>query len=226
MGQAYPDRHSTSYTDSWVSCQQTTSPNDKREDGHWIMYDLGDQYSLHGSTLWNYNVPDTTNRGVKDIVIDYSNNATDWTELAEFTAVEAPGSAFYQGDEGPDFDGVIARYVLVSILNNHGAATCVGMSEFRINATITTSTNIPDNDLDINLLAQPNPASAFTIISINGNDAKLNYSLTDMNGKLIRQGAITEKEMKLNTASLISGTYSLTVYNIDGKKSILIHIVH
>ena len=113
-------------------------------------------------------MPDTTNRGVNDIVIDYSNDGQNWTEVTEFTVPEAPGSAFYQGDEGPDFDGIVARYVLISVLNSHGDPNCVGMSELRINATIATSTNVPDGELDLVVEANPNPATEFTIINIRG----------------------------------------------------------
>ena len=225
ISQAYPDRHSTSWTDGWVSCVETESPNIKRDPGHWIMYDFGDQYSLHASTIWNFNVPDTTNRGMQDIVVDYSNDAQNWTEVAEYTVPEAPGSAFYQGDAGPDFEGVIARYVLISVLNNYGDANCVGMSELRINATIATSTNIPQGELDLVLEASPNPASEYTNVTLSNFDKNLNYSLSDMNGKLLRQGIVSNKEFRLNTTSLVSGTYSLTVYNDTGNKSLLINVI-
>ncbi|MDF1695099.1 MAG: T9SS type A sorting domain-containing protein [Saprospiraceae bacterium] len=226
LSQAYPDRHNTSWTDGWVSCVETDSPNVKRDPGHWIMYDFGDQYSLHKSTIWNFNVPDTTQRGMRDIVIDYSNDGQTWTEITEFEVPEAPGSAFYQGDDGPNFEGIVARYVLISILNNYGDANCVGMSELRIDATIATSTNLPDNELDLVIEASPNPASEFTNIRLSNSDSKLNYSLTDMAGKLLRQGDVTGSEFRINTSNLPSGTYSITVYNETGKKAILINVIN
>ena len=226
FSQAYPDRHSTSWTDGWVSCVETESPNIKRDPGHWIMYDFGDQYSLHGSTIWNFNVPDTTNRGIQDIVVDYSNDGQNWTEVSEFTVPEASGSTIYQGEDGPNFDGVVARYVLVSVLNNHGDPNCVGMSELRINATIATSTNIPEGELNLVLDASPNPASEFTNISISEFSKGLNYSLLDMSGKLLRQGSVNGNEFRLNTSSLLSGVYSLTIHNENGKKSILINVIN
>ena len=226
IGQAYPDRHSTSWTDAWVSCAETTSPNIKRDPGHWIMYDFGDQYSLHGSTIWNFNVPDTTYRGIQDIVIDYSNDGQNWTEVSEFTVPEAPGSTIYQGVDGPNFEGVIARYVLISVLNNYGDANCTGMSEFRINATIATSTHVSDRELDLVLEASPNPAFEFTNIAIKDYDQDLNYSLTDMNGRLLRQGRVNGMNFRLNTSNLASGTYSLTVHNDTGKKSLLINVIN
>jgi hypothetical protein len=226
LSQAYPDRHSTSWTDGWVSCVETESPNIKRDPGHWIMYDFGDQYSLHESTIWNFNVPDTTNRGMQDIVVDYSNDGQNWIEVTEFTVPEAPGSAFYQGTEGPNFEGVVARFVLISVLNNYGDSDCVGMSELRINATIATSTNLPEGELDLVLEANPNPASEYTTISMNEIEEDLNFSLMDMSGRLLRQGVIRGKAFRLNTANLVSGMYSLSVHNARGKKSILINVIN
>jgi len=226
VGQAYPDRHNTSYTDAWVSCVEKDSPNFKRDPGHWIMYDFGDQYSLHGSTLWNFNVPDTTARGVRDIIVDYSTDGETWIEVGEFSMPEAPGSAFYEGDEGPDFDGIVAKYVLISILNTHGDANCAAMSEFRINATVATSTNIPDKELDINIVANPNPASEFTIVNIGEGFEDLNYSLLDMSGRLLRQGTISGSEFRLNTSTLVGGTYTFLVNNSEGQKSILINVIN
>lgn len=226
LSQAYPDRHNTSWTDGWVSCEETESPNVKRDPGHWIMYDFGDQYSLHASTIWNFNEPDNTSRGIQDVVIDYSNDGQNWTEVTEFNIPEAPGSAFYQGDEGPNFEGVVARYVLVSVLNNYGDPECVGMSELRINATIATSTNIPEGSLDLELEASPNPAREYTNISISENDSDLSYSLMDMSGRLLRQGTVNSTEFRLNTANLASGSYSLTVHDVTGKKSILINVIN
>ena len=224
--QAYPDRHNTSYTDAWVSCEEAESPNIKRDAGHWIMYDFGDQYSLHESTIWNFNVPDTTSRGMNDIVIDYSNDGETWIELGEYSINEAPGSSFYQGETGPNFGGVVAKHILITILSTHGDATCAAMSEFRVNATIATSTNVPNKELTLELAANPNPASEFTIIQIGEVLDNLQYSLVDISGKLLRQGMVTNTDFRLNTSALASGAYSLTVHNQEGNKSILVNVIN
>lgn len=225
-GQAYPDRHNTSYTDAWVSCEVEESPNIKRDAGHWIMYDFGDQYSLHESTIWNFNVPDTTSRGMNDIVIDYSNDGETWIELGEYTINEAPGSSIYQGETGPDFGGVVAKHILISILSTHGDATCAAMSEFRVNATVATSTNVPNKELALELTASPNPASEYTIIQVGEVLNDLRYSLLDMSGKLLRQGKVTNTDFRLNTSALASGVYTLTAYNQEGNKSILVNVIN
>ena len=33
---------------------------------------------------------------------------------------EAPGHDSYYGEDGPDFDGLLVRYLLLSVVSNHG----------------------------------------------------------------------------------------------------------
>ncbi|MBK9255527.1 MAG: hypothetical protein IPM42_08575 [Saprospiraceae bacterium] len=61
--QWYPDRHSTSVKDTWLSCTTSANPNPARATSHWIRYDLGAIYTLSTSKFWNYNAPDNLNRG-------------------------------------------------------------------------------------------------------------------------------------------------------------------
>ena len=159
-------------------------------------------------------------------MIDFSDDGETWTELGEFTIPQAPGSAFYEGHSGPDFDGTVARYVLISVINTHGDPDCAALSELRINATITTSTNIPDGLLPIDVVASPNPASEYAIISISNNQSiDLKYTLVDMSGRLLRQGLISDNSFRLNTSNLTSGTYTVNIYNEEGSKSVLINVV-
>ena len=226
FGQAYPDRHSTTWKDAWISCEETQSPNPKRDPATWIMYDFGDQYSLHKSVIWNLNVPDSTSRGIQDIYIDYSMDGDNWIEMGEFLIPEAPGSAFYEGHDGPDFDGLVARYVLINVVSNHGDMDCSGFSEFRIDATVATSTEVPDYELNLDLAASPNPTRDFTTISISESDYKdLSYQLVDMTGKKVMQGRVNGSQSNLNLSGLPTGNYIYSIYNSEGKKSIQLSII-
>ena len=100
------------------------------------------------------------------------------------------------------------------------------MSEFRVNATVSTSTNLPNNELVLELSADPNPASEFTVIKVGELLTDLQYSLLDMTGKLVRQGKITNTNFQLNTSTLGSGAYTLTVHNQEGNKSILVNVIN
>ena len=225
FSQAYPDRHSTSFKDAWLSCEETVSPNIKRSASHWIMYDFGDQYTLQGSTIWNYNVPNETLKGVSDYVIDYSIDGENWIELGEYTLDEAPGSSIYQGTEGPDFSGVLARYVLVSVVSNYGDVDCSGFGEIRINATVATTTSTIA-ELDVDLSARPNPASDYTIVTISDLTSDMQYTINDMTGRLLENGKINSKTHRVDTSNLTSGTYTLTIQNSVGQKSMLINILN
>lgn len=222
--QAYPDRHNTSWNDAWISCQTAVSPNILRNEGHWIMYDLGDQYSLHESTIWNNNVPGETDRGLNEVVIDYSKDGSNWIELGTYILAEGPGSSFYQGDEGPDFDGVNARYILISAISNHGG-DCYSLSEIRINAAISTSSSFYDNELDLDISLSPNPATDFSVLILDKvPDGNVRYQITDMNGKLIKTDIVTNNQVRINTSELVSGIYTVTVHNEKGIKSISLNV--
>ena len=47
---------------------------------------------------------------------------------------QASGASIYEGEEGPDFDGAKARYVLITPLSNFGG-DCFGFSELKIQIT-------------------------------------------------------------------------------------------
>lgn len=148
--QAYPDRHSTSYTDAWVSCQVSPSPNSVDPSGHWILYDLGQLYPLGQFTLWNYNDPKNLDRGVNQYEIAISTDATSWTSAGIYNLNVSDGSAFYEGEAGPHLGDVLARYVLITAISNHGGA-CYGMSEVRISVDgIALPVELVDFNLECN----------------------------------------------------------------------------
>lgn len=224
-GQAFPDRHSTSWNEAWISCETSESPNVKRDPGHWIMYDLGDQYALHESIFWNNNVPGETDRGLNQIIIDLSNDGVNWTELGEYALTEGPASAFYEGDEGPNFEGEQARYILISAVSNHGG-DCYSLSEVKINAAITTTTSYYENELNIDMVVTPNPATDFITAEISDvPTGAVKYQLTSSNGQLFANGSVKNTSFTIDVSSFPAGLYSLTVYNQSGTKSELITVI-
>ncbi|MBK9735484.1 MAG: T9SS type A sorting domain-containing protein [Saprospiraceae bacterium] len=130
-GQNLPDRHSTNVYDSWVSCQLSANPNPLRGPSHWIKYDLGSLYSLGKSKMWNYNHPNNLNRGLQQIVVDVSLNGITWSQAGSFILDKADASGFYVGQASIDFQGINARYVLITALSNYGDP-CYGFGELKI----------------------------------------------------------------------------------------------
>jgi hypothetical protein len=202
FGQAYQDRHSTSLSDGWLSCQTLVSPNPVRGTGHWIMYDLGDTYALQTSKIWNFNTPERINSynnqswslsplqgkltdGMRDVMIDYSLNGTTWNEWGRFTIPQAPGSSFYEGVFGPDFGGKLIRYVLITGLTNHGG-TCYGLSEVKFNGTVSTTSQTEDLFKNAQISANPNPFTDFSTVNLdNFPIGELKMTLTDIMGREI-----------------------------------------
>lgn len=136
--QQFPDRHSTSRTDAWLSCTTSQNPNSERGNSHWIQYELGGTYVLDAITLWNYNDPSHLNYGVQEIAIDVSFDGTNWTEAAISIVGISNGSAFYEGEDLLSLGGIEAEYVLITVLNNYGGS-CSGFSELKI----TTANILP-----------------------------------------------------------------------------------
>ena len=193
FAQQFPDRHSTDLADSWTSCTVTENPNKVREDSHWIMYDFGNEYTLQGTTIWNINAYEQTDKGTQELVIDYSIDGEEWTELAYHTLSEGTASSFYEGEEGPSFGGVNARYVIITSLSNYGHATCYGLSEVRFQATIaTTSTDTEEEQLaDNNIDVSPNPFDNQTTITLTDlRSGTYNYSVVDITGKQVLNGKV------------------------------------
>ncbi len=127
----HEDRHNTSVDASWISCQPTASPNPARGVSHWIMYDLGNLYQLGPSHFWNLNAPDFLTSGISELNIDLSEDGVNWVHAANYNLIQALGSGFYIGESGPNLSGRNARYILITVTDNHGGP-CSGFSEWKV----------------------------------------------------------------------------------------------
>lgn len=169
FGQCFMERHSTTWYDSWVSCESSPSPNEIRGDGHWILYNLGYNYALGESYWWNANNPNSLNDGIKNIVIDISEDGKEWVELTKFELPMASGINTYEGIAGPYFDKNKARYILLTALDNYGGP-CYSFGEMKINVDLISAAeeNGTDNYCS-SISAYPNPFSQTTKIVVNSN---------------------------------------------------------
>lgn len=135
--QCTTDGHSNVWNDAWISCQTSPNPNPVRGTGHWIAYEFEVANSLGEMHYWNSNETGATDKGIKDVVIDYSLDGQTWIELGTFQFDEAPGTNNYMGEAGPDFGNILARHVLITVLSTWGDASCAGIAELRFNLTPT-----------------------------------------------------------------------------------------
>ena len=230
FGQYHADRHNTSYDKGWISCSTKTSPNNQRGESHWIMYDFSQIYQLGESTIWNANVSDNTNVGVKSIAIDYSMDGITWTEYGTYEVPQADASNFYIGSEGPDLTGLETRYILITALSNYGGS-CSGFSEIRFSTSgvVSDVTNI--DELEGEILITPNPMAhrgMLTIIDVE--PANYILQVTDMSGKVIRRERINVSgkrfEVELDMSNAVRGVYALTISNGEKLKSKSFELIH
>lgn len=217
---AYPDRHTTTLEDSWKSCSATANPNPARAASHWIKYDLGETYALQQSTLWNLNSPGNTTSGMKDMLIDYSIDGVVWREWGRHYLPVANASSFYQGANGPDFNGLIARYILITGVTNHGGP-CYGLSEIRINGSPAT-TNYTDNLLEnVSLTTSPNPFSNVLKVELsNLPEGDVYYQLTNIEGKVLRKGMVEDLTFTIDGNTLPATSYSFSLIHASGIKTV------
>lgn len=222
FGQAYPDRHSNVADDAWLSSSASQSPNAARGSVHWIRYDLGETYAMHQSQFWNINTPGMTNAGANFVIIDYSIDGNTWYEWGRYTLPQSNGSTFYEGVPGPDFSGLVARYVLINVISNHGNASLYGLAEVKIDVSPAT-VSVKDNLLkNVEITATPNPFNINTTLHLKGVDhlKDLVYRCTDVTGKLVASGDIDGSQIEFSGQGLAAGIYYFSIIHAGGIKTL------
>ncbi|MCF7973606.1 MAG: discoidin domain-containing protein [Phycisphaerae bacterium] len=89
----------------------------------WLMYEFDRTEKLDQMLIWNSNTSSEpfVGWGIKDVRIEYSVDAVDWTAISDASQISrAPGSATYDTPHVIDFGAVAARYVKINILSNWG----------------------------------------------------------------------------------------------------------
>lgn len=140
----------TSSEFSWESCgTAAANPNPTRAtQNRWIKYDFNNTYTLNSTRIWNYNVAGETNKGFKNVTVDYSEDGNNWTTLGNSYSWQlAPGTSDYAGFVGMNFNGIKARYVLISAIDNWGGS-CSGFSKITFDATLCNPAGTLCDDKD------------------------------------------------------------------------------
>ena len=193
---------------SWVSCTNTLNPNpnpSRSSSIHWIMYDFVDRYKFSTSRIWNYNIPNETDKGFKTVTIDYSNDGTTWQALGNtYTWPQAQGLPDYSGFAGPNFNDIKARYILISAINNWGAG-CSGLSKVTFDAILCNQSGTPCNDND--------PLTSYDKFDDNCNCKGVNINCANDTLKLVKEtladGAFKAKK-RIEAQSLIPNTKDIS----------------
>lgn len=117
-----------------------------RGDGMWngfndgpicIQFEFDDIYELEEMWIWNYN-PRFEWRledGVKEATLEYSENGTDWTIFGDIVCAQGTGQNDYTANTIVAMEGILARYVRLTILSSHSSSVSTflsaGLSEVR-----------------------------------------------------------------------------------------------
>jgi hypothetical protein len=218
FSQCFPDRHNTSWYDGWVSCEITDSPNPERGQSHWILYNFGQPYVMNQMHVWNANDPAHLDRGINEVIIDYSNDGVQWTELGSFNFEQASGHNTYEGFDGPDFDEAEAQYVLITAVSNFGG-DCYGMSEVRFGVAgpvVAMEEPEADSKWCLNVLTYPNPFVRRTNLEVTNNcEEDVYYSITNSLGKVILSEQLIDQQgpvaLDFEQLQLPAGIYFLGV---------------
>jgi hypothetical protein len=109
------DEHSAASADMWLSGKGIPLP-------HWIEFAFDKVYKLDQMWVWNSNqiLEAVLGMGAKDVAIQYSTDAVNWTDLGSFVFTRAAGTAPCAADTKVDFGGAPARYVKLTISSNWG----------------------------------------------------------------------------------------------------------
>ncbi len=241
----YPDRHSTTLSDGWLSCEPAPNPNTSRGNTHWIMYDLGQKYKIKNFFIWNFNTPERTNSydnaawskrdlpgtiedGMNEIFIDISNDGKEWEELTHYFIPKASGTSIYTGEIVPYYYDVDAQYVMITGISNHGGK-CYGLGEIRIEAEPIT-TNVKEVYTASKIRVYPNPARDKTKLYLKDfQPGEMVLKVVDLLGKQVDTKYLTligsADIVELQTADYTSGMYFIHVIQQNSMSSIKLEVI-
>ena len=212
QGQCQDNTQSPFPEHGWLSCTTQNSPNPDRGVGHWILYDFGEMYALDSLYYWNYNAWGETGYGVKDVVLDYSLDQNNWTEIDTFTFERAPGSWKYQGRQGPSLKNTHARYLLMTVLSAWDEfSSCAGLSEIKITLGEVTATGEVPPGLDF--IISPNPAAGSVTVRLNSLRDIDAVSLYTSTGQLLQSKSnLLTPVVRFDVSELPEGPYFITIF--------------
>ncbi|WP_299551671.1 Ig-like domain-containing protein [Seonamhaeicola sp.] len=216
--------HNVEWADSWTTTANSTS-------GQWIQYDFGAAYPLGQMRVWNGN--EVPARGLNDVTIKYSatsSNPATMTTLGTYAWPQATGAANYAGFNGPNFNGVSARYVRIEVNSHHNDPEHVALSEVRFDLSCGSSTKPnrtkaeANQDIqDIQITLYPNPVKFNeATIRFNGIQDQVKLNVFDTAGRqLISKHVKVNGNMthKVDLSNLQSGNYFMILEHSKGTRS-------
>ena len=101
----------------------------------WIKYEFDKAYNLGRMWIWNHNQLGATSRGLRNVIIEYSEDGNTWTKLGDYEFERASGALSNPHNEEIDFEGASAKYVVITAKDENGnwgdGGLYYGLSEVR-----------------------------------------------------------------------------------------------
>lgn len=99
----------------------------------WLLYQFAQPMELSSAWIWNHNQLNLTDRGLRQISIHYSADGSKWTLLMNKELTRAPGTPNYAHGDEIDFNGITAKYILITAAETNGnyGSDYYGLSEIR-----------------------------------------------------------------------------------------------
>lgn len=221
--QLFPDRHTTSPSDGWKSCQESSNPNSDIGSSHWVMFDFQSVYQLSTVKMWNLNDPANLDEGLSEFRVDYSLDNTNWIEYGNFTINQSDGSSFYEGEEVFDFNGISARYVIITAVSN-GGGTCYGFDEIRFYNGVSVPVELAElkivcDDVDRKIQWIFADVSDYASVTIEKSDDGREWNgiySTSSIGQLRNNGTYLNSYIDKSIETSKSNFYRLKIYDING----------
>lgn len=106
------EAHGSDLATMWISAAADTTP--------WIQFDFTQAQKLDKVHVWNHNSQTETilGFGIKEALIETSQDGATWTELGTVEMAQASGKLDYTGIDVP-LGGVMARSVKITALSNY-----------------------------------------------------------------------------------------------------------
>lgn len=112
--------HNNNFENMWMSDYHDTPEGS-------LVFDLGAQYSLTETNIWQYNADCCgLGRGVDDFTISGSVDNIIYSFIGAFAMTQSPGGLISSQDFGLTGD---FRYLRFDLLTNHGEGNYIGLSE-------------------------------------------------------------------------------------------------
>jgi len=120
------DQHSVAAADMWLA-------KPPAEDALSIQFEFDRAYKLHEMLIWNYNsqFEPLLGFGLKDVTVEYSVDGDNWTVLGDVEVARATARPDYVANTVIDFDGIVTRFVRLTVNSGWGATGQYGLSEVR-----------------------------------------------------------------------------------------------